>query len=286
MKKLASLFLFALLLAGCRQAQEPVDAPPTVEFDLLSYLEENHSIKGVNFQVEELENGRYALILIPQDEEWDLRFHYQATHDEQREYADFVLESLSSIIDDLGTRQIKEAFWRRLNYEPDMDLLPLLEEAPTVQVSAPTLPVPSASAPAPNPAFSAPTPAPTQAETEAFLAKMRANLLTLSEGAGPHAWSPEFLDRIDLNKLYSDYVEDGNEPLEPEAFAQFVNENAPVMDGWEDLIVAHVQRESGHTIIRFEALEGSEVGYQAYVIYEGAEIPYITVNARTGWYHG
>ena len=183
MKKLVSLFLFTLFLSGCRQAQEPNHTIPVPDFDLLTYLEENHPIIGVDFQVEELSNGSYALILVPHDEEWDLRFHYQVTHDEQREYADQVLADLSDIIADLGTRQIKEAYWQRLNHEPAIDLIPLLDESPIAQAPSPS-PTPSvpapAPAPSPAPSTSASSPAPgvpTLAEPTDLLAYLNANFV-------------------------------------------------------------------------------------------------------------
>ena len=137
------------------------------------------------------------------------------------------------------------------------------------------------------PASSAPTALQDHSEAEAFLKEVRAHLLALPEGvSNPTAWSPEFLDRIDLRKLYHGYSEHGMPALDLEAFSKFVNENAPIVAGWEDLIIAHVQKETGHTITRFEAVEGSDAHYRAFAVIDGKEVFYITVNARTGYYHG
>jgi len=143
MKKMAALFLLALLLVGCVRIEEHTYESPVADFDLLPYLEENHAILGVDFQVEEFRNGRYDLTLIPQDEEWDLRFHYQVTHDEQREYADIVQRGIYAIIDDLGTEKIRLVTWQRLNGEASIELFPMPEQFPTAQESPPAPSVPS-----------------------------------------------------------------------------------------------------------------------------------------------
>ena len=182
MKKMVVLFLFTLFLAGCLRIEERVyyTELPAEDFDLQAYLEENHPILGVTFQVEKYRYDSYDLILIPQDEEWDLRFHYQVTHDEQQEYANLVQRGIYAIIDDVGTETIRTVRWQRLNDEASIELFPRPERFSIEQAPVPSAPAPSTPAPTPSPAPGTPAPSPAPevpslAEPTDLLAYLNAN---------------------------------------------------------------------------------------------------------------
>lgn len=97
-------------------------------------------------------------------------------------------------------------------------------------------------------------------------------------------WSETFLEQVDINHVYQEYLTSGGKSDDIESFAQYLTLNAPILDNWEELFKSDFANVYGEKVTRFENLEGDL--YQVYVEIEGAEVPYVVVNARTGYYHG
>ena len=97
-------------------------------------------------------------------------------------------------------------------------------------------------------------------------------------------WSLEFLKQVDFEKLYTDYLEIGGVSDDIQEFANYVTLHAPINDNWEALTKKSVLKNFDVEIIRFKKIDDSL--YQGYAIIDGKEVPYITVNIRTGYYHG
>jgi hypothetical protein len=97
-------------------------------------------------------------------------------------------------------------------------------------------------------------------------------------------WSEAFLDQLNIEDLYQDYLtNDGNED-DIHEFALYLTSNAPMPDNWKDLVAADLRKNYDVEISRIELLEGDL--YQIYVEIDGKEVPYVVANARTGYYHG
>lgn len=97
-------------------------------------------------------------------------------------------------------------------------------------------------------------------------------------------WSKSFLIKVNVSGLYDKYKNDGGEASDVRAFARYITENAPVLSDWDSLFKEDLYNTYGQSVTRLEHLEGDL--YQAYVLEDGAEVPYVVVNARTGYFHG
>lgn len=97
-------------------------------------------------------------------------------------------------------------------------------------------------------------------------------------------WSPTFLNQVDIDAVYKEYLAKGGKANDIAAFAKYLTENAPVPSNWKTLFEADLQKEYGEKVSRYESLGGNL--YQAYVIKDGKEVPYVAVNSRTGYFHG
>jgi len=63
-----------------------------------------------------------------------------------------------------------------------------------------------------------------------------------------------------------------------------VLKNAPVSDNWKSLFENDLMDAYSVTPDHYEDLgDGS---FQVFVKVDGKTVPYVTVNSRTGWYHG
>lgn len=60
--------------------------------------------------------------------------------------------------------------------------------------------------------------------------------------------------------------------------------NAPISSNWEKLFEKDLYDIYGEKVVRLEHLEDDL--YQAYIKKDGAEIPYVVVSSRTGYFHG
>lgn len=102
--------------------------------------------------------------------------------------------------------------------------------------------------------------------------------------AGKLKWSESFLDQVNIDDVYKQYLADGGTEEDIQSFAEYLTANAPIPENWQDLFAKDLLNEYNQKISHMEHLEGDL--YQAYVIIEGQEVPYVVVNARTGYFHG
>lgn len=97
-------------------------------------------------------------------------------------------------------------------------------------------------------------------------------------------WSKSFLEQVDIDKLYDEYVADGGNADDIEEIAKYVTLNAPVSDNWEELFENDLSEAYGEKVSKLESLEDDL--YQAYVNIDGEDVPYVVVSSRTGYFHG
>lgn len=76
----------------------------------------------------------------------------------------------------------------------------------------------------------------------------------------------------------------GGEVEDVSGVAAYITANAPIADNWQEMFEKEINSTYGEKISKVEYLEGDL--YTAYVIKDGKEVPYVTVNARTGYFHG
>lgn len=69
-----------------------------------------------------------------------------------------------------------------------------------------------------------------------------------------------------------------------EKFASYMTLNAPIVDNWEELFKKDLYDIYGEKVVRLKHLENDL--YEAYIKKDGAEVPYVVVSARTGYFHG
>lgn len=114
------------------------------------------------------------------------------------------------------------------------------------------------------------------------------NYIINGQGDKPAAtkikWSERFLNRVNVDSLYNQYISSGGNANDLEGFANYITINAPILDDWKDIFEKDLYGEYGEKVIKVEHLEGDL--YQAYIIKDGSEIPYVVVSARTGYFHG
>lgn len=96
-------------------------------------------------------------------------------------------------------------------------------------------------------------------------------------------WSEAFLNKTDVYGLCKDYETAGNDTGDLEKAAEYVTENAKVLDNWQDLFKEDIKNNYNVEITKIDSLEGDL--YKAYIISDGNEVPYVTVNSKTGYYH-
>ena len=112
--------------------------------------------------------------------------------------------------------------------------------------------------------------------------------LLSGQGDKPEArklkWSASFLDQVNIESVYEEYLKSGGEAGAIPIFAEYLTLNAPIDPNWQEMIKATVSEDYGYDITKFEPL--SQDTYQAYVMLDGKEVPYVVVNARTGYFHG
>ncbi|WP_066894553.1 hypothetical protein [Clostridium nigeriense] len=97
-------------------------------------------------------------------------------------------------------------------------------------------------------------------------------------------WSKIFLNEVNIDSLYQEYIKNGGEKNNIEELALYITENAPILSNWEELFKKDLFNSYGEVVIKLEPLGGDL--YQAYVIKEGKEVPYVVVSSRTGYFHG
>lgn len=97
-------------------------------------------------------------------------------------------------------------------------------------------------------------------------------------------WSNAFLNQVDIEALYNQYISEGGNAEDIKKIAEYITMNAPIPDDWEELFKKELFEVYGQEVVKLEHLEGDL--YQAYVNIDGSEVPYVTVSARTGYFHG
>ncbi|MBS5883955.1 hypothetical protein [Clostridium sp.] len=97
-------------------------------------------------------------------------------------------------------------------------------------------------------------------------------------------WSKTFLNEVDIKSLYDQYISTGGNADDLEKFASYMTLNAPIINNWEELFKKDLYDIYGEKVVRLEHLENDM--YEAYIKKDGAEVPYVVVSARTGYFHG
>lgn len=102
--------------------------------------------------------------------------------------------------------------------------------------------------------------------------------------AGKLHWTESFLNLVDMESQYNAYLASGGKADDVEGFAKYITDNAPVPENWKELFEAEFAKNYGEKIVKYEAIKDNY--YQVYVNIDGSDVPYVAVDARTGWYHG
>ncbi|MBN1040344.1 hypothetical protein DVW12_16810 [Clostridium botulinum] len=97
-------------------------------------------------------------------------------------------------------------------------------------------------------------------------------------------WSKTFLNQVDIENLYKQYIKNGGETNNLEKFADYITLNAPIPNDWEKLFEKDLYDTYGEKVARLEHLQDDL--YQAYIKKDGVEVPYVVVSSRTGYFHG
>lgn len=97
-------------------------------------------------------------------------------------------------------------------------------------------------------------------------------------------WSKSFLNNLDLESLYKDFLNSNGEKGNVEEFAKYITKNAPISSNWEDMFKKDLYEAYKEEVVKINHLEGDL--YEAYIIINGVETPYVVVSSRTGYYHG
>lgn len=102
--------------------------------------------------------------------------------------------------------------------------------------------------------------------------------------AGKWNWSESFLNQVNIDEVYRQYISAGGSAEDIESFVKYLSENAPVSRNWKSLFEADLLNAYGEKASKYELLENDY--YQVYVKKDGSEVPFVVVNAKTGYYHG
>ena len=97
-------------------------------------------------------------------------------------------------------------------------------------------------------------------------------------------WSKSFLNNLDLESLYEDFLDANSKKDNVEDFAKYITENAPISSNWEDMFKKDLYETYKEEVVKIRHLDGDL--YEASVIINGVETPYVVVSSRTGYYHG
>lgn len=97
-------------------------------------------------------------------------------------------------------------------------------------------------------------------------------------------WSEAFLNKVDIDVLYNQYIVNGGITDDLEDFSKYITLNAPIPTDWEKLFENDFSNRFGEKVVKLDHIEGDL--YQAYINHDGIEIPYVVVSSRTGYFHG
>ncbi|MBV7272125.1 hypothetical protein I6U48_04230 [Clostridium sp. PL3] len=127
-----------------------------------------------------------------------------------------------------------------------------------------------------------------KASSEQNITEKVKNYIINGQGNKPEAlkinWSKTFLDKVDVESLYKKYIANGGRADDLESFASYMTLNAPIPANWQELFEKDLYDTYGEKVVRLEHLQDDL--YQAYIVKNGSEVPYVAVSARTGYYHG
>ncbi|MGL5086708.1 MAG: hypothetical protein ACRC68_13465, partial [Clostridium sp.] len=99
-------------------------------------------------------------------------------------------------------------------------------------------------------------------------------------------WSKAFLDKVDIEDLYKSYTLKGGNSDDLESFGLYITRNAPIPSDWKSLFEKDLFNIYVEKVSRLEPLQDYPDSYQAYIIIDGAEKPFVVVSSRTGYFHG
>lgn len=97
-------------------------------------------------------------------------------------------------------------------------------------------------------------------------------------------WSKSFLNNLDLESLYKDFLDANGKKDNVEDFAKYITENAPILSNWEELFKKDLYETYKEEVVKISHLYGDL--YEASILINGVETPYVVVSSRTGYYHG
>jgi len=97
-------------------------------------------------------------------------------------------------------------------------------------------------------------------------------------------WSKTFLNRVDIISLYKKYIANGGNKNNLSNFAKYMTINAPIQSDWKVLFEKDLYDSYKVKVVRLVHVKDDI--YQAYIISNGSEIPYVGVYSRTGYFHG
>lgn len=97
-------------------------------------------------------------------------------------------------------------------------------------------------------------------------------------------WSKAFLNQVDIEGIYKQYLSNGGTANDLKSFVSYMTLNSPIPSNWKDLFEKDLYDVYAEKVVKLEHLKGDL--YQAYIIKDGATIPYVVVSSRTGYFHG
>lgn len=97
-------------------------------------------------------------------------------------------------------------------------------------------------------------------------------------------WSETFINRVDIKGLYKKYIANGGNKDNLGNFAKYMTINAPIQSDWKILFEKDLYDTYKVKVVKLVHLKDDM--YQAYIISNGSEVPYVGVYSRTGYFHG
>lgn len=97
-------------------------------------------------------------------------------------------------------------------------------------------------------------------------------------------WSETFLNQVNIDDVYQEYLSTGGTADDIQSFAQYLTLNAPIFHNWEELVATDLFNTYDEKISHIEHLQDNL--YQVYIKIDGSDVPYVVVNSRTGYFHG
>jgi hypothetical protein len=89
---------------------------------------------------------------------------------------------------------------------------------------------------------------------------------------------------VDIESIYKKYLAEGGCSDNLEGFAEYITQNVCIQNDWQEMFKKDLYDTYGQEAVKIEPLEGDL--YQAYIMYNGSEVPYVVVSSRTGYFHG